>query len=296
MAYKDSLFRSIFGNEKSALGLYNAVHGTSLRAEETEVEIATLGEILWTSGKNDLAFTLGGALVVIVEHQSSINENMPYRMLQYVCRLFENAIEDKNSVYRRARVMRRRPRFIIFYNGAAPFPDRKTMLLSESYLPALAGYDGIALELEIEVYNINDGRNSAILEACADLKGYAFFVARARFHERDLKAQGGLTSKEITIEAIRRAIRDCKDAGLLTEYWDKLTNEEMNMLANDWNMETALEVRGEEEFERGVEKGRESGRMEIAMNALAEGLPLGVIQKLTGLDTQTITGLSQRAP
>ena len=72
------------------------------------------------------------------------------------------------------------------------------------------------------------------------------------------------------------------------------------MLANDWNMETALEVRGEEEFERGVEKGMERGmekrEMEIAMNALAEGLPLGVIQKLTGLDTQTITSLSRRAP
>jgi len=50
--------------------------------------------------------------------------------------------------------------------------------------------------------------------------------------------------------------------------------EEMNMLANDWNMETALEVRGEEEFERGMEKGMERGMEKgietVAMNALAE--------------------------
>jgi len=36
------------------------------------------------------------------EHQSTINENMPYRMLQYVCRLFEKGIEDKKAVYRQA--------------------------------------------------------------------------------------------------------------------------------------------------------------------------------------------------
>jgi len=70
----------------------------------------------------------------------------------------------------------------------------------------------------------------------------------------------------------------------------------MNMLANDWNMETALEVRGEEEFERGMEEGKENGKMEIAMNAITKGLPFELIRELTGLDTQTITSLSQRAP
>jgi len=43
-------------------------------------------------------------------------------------------------------------------------------------------------------------------------------------------------------------------------------------------------------------EGRERGRETIAVNALTEGLPVGVIQKITGLDTATITSLAQRAP
>ena len=59
------------------------------------------------------------------------------------------------------------------------------------------------------------------------------------------------------------------------------------MLANEWDMQTALEVEREEGFEKGVET--------VAVNALAKGLPFELIRELTGLDTETITGLSQRA-
>ena len=313
MAYKDSLFRSIFNNEKSALALYSAVCGAtlgsasaanddSLGSKSAEVVMTTLSETLWTPRKNDLSFTVNGSLVVIAEHQSTVNENMPYRMLQYVCRLFENGIADKKAVYRQALVKHPRPRFIVFFNGAAEFPDRKKMRLSDAFEP-VPGYDGASLELEIDVYNVNEGRNRSILEACGELKGYAYFVSRARRHEKELAAQGlannGLDRRDITLKAIRLAIRDCKEAGLLREFWERLSQEEINMLANEWDMETALEVREEEGFERGVQKGMERGmergRETIALNALAEGLPVGMIQKLTGLDTATITSLSQRA-
>jgi len=304
MAYKDSLFRSIFGNKASALALYNAVQGTNLDVRDTGIVINTLNETLWTPRKNDLSFLVDRRLVVIAEHQSTINENMPYRMLQYVCRLFENSLEDKKAVYRQKPVRHPRPWFAVLLNGNAEFPDHKKLRLSDSFEPSPdLGFGGIALELEIDVYNINDGRNRSILESCGELKGYAFFVARAKLHERELKARNDVPSRgEITLGAIRLAIRDCRNAGLLTEFWDKMSQEEINMLANEWDMETALEVRREEGFEDGVERGVklglergvEQGVEKTALNALAEGLPMGVIQKITGLDTETITGLAQR--
>ena len=67
------------------------------------------------------------------------------------------------------------------------------------------------------------------------------------------------------------------------------------MLANEWDMATALEVREEEGFERGVRLGEERGVETIAANALAKGLPFELIRELTGLDAETITGLSKRA-
>jgi len=78
---------------------------------------------------------------------------------------------------------------------------------------------------------------------------------------------------------------------LLREFWEKLSQEEMGMLANDWDMKTALEV----EREEGYEKGREERDVEIARNALAKGYSLETIRDITGLDTETITGLSQGA-
>jgi len=303
MAYKDSLFRSIFGNAKSALALYNALHGTSHDPRDTEVVMNTLNETLWTPRRNDLSFLINRSLVVVAEHQSTINENMPYRMLQYVCRLFENGLENKKAVYRRALVKHARPRFIVLMNSTAAFPDHKKMRLSDSF-ERVAGFDGVTLELEIDVYNVNAGRNSSILEACAELKGYAYFVHRVRAHEKELVARGEKPSDEETIKAaIRLAIQDCKNADLLREFWENMSQEELNMLTNEWDMETALEVREEEGFERGVgvgvkrgmEKGMERGMETAAINALAKGLPFELIREITGLDTETITGLSQRA-
>ena len=80
------------------------------------------------------------------------------------------------------------------------------------------------------------------------------------------------------------------------------------MLFNEWNLEEALEVEHEEGFEEGhevgleagrkagLEEGREAGfeegREEIARNALAEGMNLEIIRKITGLDAETILGFA----
>jgi len=74
------------------------------------------------------------------------------------------------------------------------------------------------------------------------------------------------------------------------------------MLANEWDMETALEVSREEGFERGVgvgmekgiEKGMGIGMETVAVNALAKGYSIEQVYEITGLDTETITSLSQR--
>jgi hypothetical protein len=48
-------------------------------------------------------------------------------------------------------------------------------------------------------------------------------------------------------------------------------------------------VREEDRYNRGLEEGRE----ETARKALAEGLPLEIIRKITGLDPETIQRLAR---
>jgi predicted transposase/invertase (TIGR01784 family) len=72
------------------------------------------------------------------------------------------------------------------------------------------------------------------------------------------------------------------------------------MLFTEWNWDDALAVRfeeGQEEgwakgLERGLEKGLEKGREEIARNALMEGFSMETIQKITGLDIETIRNIA----
>ena len=60
MAYKDSLFRSLFSNEKAALALFNALHGTNYQEQNTDISINTLEESMLTLHRNDLSFLVSG--------------------------------------------------------------------------------------------------------------------------------------------------------------------------------------------------------------------------------------------
>jgi hypothetical protein len=59
------------------------------------------------------------------------------------------------------------------------------------------------------------------------------------------------------------------------------------MLMTEWNWDDALAVR----YEEGLEEGEENKALEIAINALAEGSTSEFVQKITGLDMDTIEGL-----
>jgi len=55
----------------------------------TKVKIVTLSDVLYMEQLNDISFVIDGKLVVLIEHQSSINENMPLRMLMCIAREYE---------------------------------------------------------------------------------------------------------------------------------------------------------------------------------------------------------------
>ena len=66
------------------------------------------------------------------------------------------------------------------------------------------------------------------------------------------------------------------------------------MLMTEWNWDDALAVRYEEGMEKGREEGIERGIEQTARNALAEGASIGFVQKITGLDIETIKKLGMR--
>jgi predicted transposase/invertase (TIGR01784 family) len=75
------------------------------------------------------------------------------------------------------------------------------------------------------------------------------------------------------------------------------------MLTTEWNWDDAKRIWQEEAREEGYEEGlkeaREEGRkevsFEVAKKALSKGLSLEIIQRLTGLDAETINSLCSTA-
>jgi len=267
--YKDTVFTSLFNDKKRLLELYNAIEGTSY-TNPNLVEINTLSGVLFTNRRNDISFIIDGKIVVLVEHQSSINENMPFRMLLYCARSYE-MITTKKDIYRQSLIKIPRPEFIVFYNGKAKFPEQKTLKLSDAFIQTNSkGKRLSSLELEVRVVNINKGHNVSILRKSKTLSAYSDFIAKVReFESKDCKIE----------EAIRKAISYCIGKGILRDYLRKHSSEVVNMLlATEFNMEDAIAVAKEEGEAKGEVKG-----MKKLLALWEKGVPLAEAKRKLGL-------------
>jgi hypothetical protein len=248
--YKDSLFSWLFSDPDTLRELYGALEGVTL-GPDIPVTINTLEGVLFKARMNDISFVIGSRVVVLIEHQSTINENMPLRLLLYIAKIYESLTGAKD-IYRERLIKLPRPEFIVLYNGAAPYADEKTLRLSEAFHEAsglvFRPKGEVCLELEVKVYNINEGHNGRIVKRSKTLEGYSEFVGTVR------KKEKGGAGRE---EAIKGAVRECIERGVLKDFLESHAGEVVNMLMTEWNWEDAREVWEEEAREEGREEGRE---------------------------------------
>ena len=98
---KNSVFVDLFYENESAaendIALYNALHDEPLPLGTT-VEKIRVGNELYMNFKNDVSFGLGGKLLVLAEHQSAVNENMPHLSDSYMINDDEPMLELKVKV------------------------------------------------------------------------------------------------------------------------------------------------------------------------------------------------------
>jgi len=279
--YKSSVFSSLFSDPDVLRELYCALQGVTI-PDDVPVTINTLQDVLYLDRVNDISFAIGDKLVILIEHQSTINPNMCLRLLMYITRVYEKILEGDRKIYGTKRIPIPRPEFFVLYNGTAEYPDEQALKLSDMYESSaslgLPDKSRPSLELEVRVININQGRNGGIVKRCRTLAGYSAFVGKVQEYEREKLGRE---------EAIKRAVKYCLEHDILKEFLTENATEVMNMLTTEWNWDDALAVRYEE--------GREKEREEVARNALAEGATFDFIKKITGLDMETIEGLASNA-
>ena len=277
--YKDSVFVDLFSEDEKAkenfLSLYNALHDTAL--EDTEqLKNIRLDQVLYMTFYNDVSYLVGNKIIVLAEHQSTINPNMPLRCLEYVSRLYETLFESKEK-YSRKLLKIPTPEFYVFYNGEEPFPCDKTLKLSDAFIEKTTE---TSLDLIVKVININRQNRHPILEKCKTMQEYSIFVETVR-KWKEIDTQNGF----------QKAVEECISNDILREYLKRKTKEVLNMLLAEYDYETDIAVQRAEEREIAFAEGAYQNKLETAAAFKRLGLDIAKIAQGTGLSREEIENL-----
>ncbi len=288
--YKDSVFRMIFSEKDKLIELYNAIFDTDY-TEDDSVDITTIEDVIFKTMKNDISFVMDGKFVLLIEHQSSINNNMCLRDLLYADGLIRRMIDPKD-LYKEAPVKIPNPKFVVLYNGErymSPFDEKK---LSDNFLNEEPEY---SLQLKLDVYNINIDAGSKLLEKSPTLKQYSMFVERVRRYSKNKET---LNERDM-VEIMESCIKD----GILPEFLSKYGREAVGMMFKELTQEEAREMSRQDGYDLGIEKGIEQGRsegeasgrtaekLEMAKMMKSDNEPIEKISKYTGLSIEEIEKL-----
>ncbi|MDE7177571.1 MAG: hypothetical protein K2O59_07105 [Lachnospiraceae bacterium] len=241
-SYKDTVFRMIFREKKNLLSLYNALNGTAYQNVE-DLEITTLENAVYMNYKNDISFVFDFELL-LYEHQSTCNPNMPLRDLLYVTRVLQNLIKDEN-LYSKSLIRIPTPRFVVFYNGTDLQPEQQILYLSNAFEKK---QDEPSLELAVTVYNINLGHNHELLDACRLLKEYAQYVEQVRIFARKMPFS----------EAVEEAVDYCISNGILADFLAKNRAEAIAVSIFEYDEEKHIKSERKEWREIGRKEGSDN--------------------------------------
>ncbi len=249
--YKSSIFTLLFSDKEKLMSLFSAISGEQIDSPD-EITINTLTDEngykngIFTKMKNDLSFIIHDTQNMY-EHQSTWSDNMPVRMLLYYAELLKKK-HPLRSLYKSSSVNLATPTFIVFYNGESRKDafEEMTLNLSSHFLRK---EKKPSIELTVKVYNINEGHNKELMEACKTLSEYATFVEMSR---NALK--GARTADEKT-RAMNEVLDKCVEQGILADFIRE--HKEVILMSNVLEFDEKLweEAIREESFEDGFDQG-----------------------------------------
>ena len=110
--------------------------------------------------KNDVSFVLYDELL-LYEHQSTKNPNLPLRNLFYVSDVYSELTKDL-FLYGSVPVQIPEPKFVVFYNGLENMQERDVYTLSSLYAKKA---ENTSLELETIVLNEYEVYNTILMDS-----------------------------------------------------------------------------------------------------------------------------------
>ncbi|MCR5045004.1 MAG: hypothetical protein K6A42_00315 [Treponema sp.] len=286
---KSGVFADLFCDDekdgkKNFLSLYNAIHGTNLTLENTKLERKQIPQAIYKTFDTDISVLVNGRLFVLIEHQSTPNENIPLRCLEYYVHLLYGIVPARFR-YREPLYKIPAPEFYVFYNGRREQkqkPEReRTMRLSDAFIEP---QDEPTCEVEVKFANIGgeEGKNLPVVQNCAIMKEYCEFMEIVAHRRSEL---GTYPPDEALIECYDKAISEAISKGILVDYLSRKATEVRNMFVGEYDYDTDIKVH--------EEVAREQKALEDARNFLNEGIAPEVISRCVGLPLEQVLELQK---
>lgn len=201
---KDSVFTNLFQDKKYLLQLYKALHPEDCSVTEDEIADITIKHVLIDADYNDLGFSIGNRLIVLVESQSTWTLNIIIRALMYLTQTYHDYFKRTNqNLYGSKKVNMPKPElYVIFTGDRKDIPD--TISLSKEFFGGVK----VAIDAEVKVlYQENE----------EDIIGQYIIFSKVYNEQRKLFGN--------TKQAVMETIHICKDRNVLKEYLENKEQE-----------------------------------------------------------------------
>jgi len=270
---KDSVFTDLFQNKKYLLQLYKALHPEDSEVTEDALADITIKHVLIDGDYNDLGFSVGNRLMVLVESQSTWTYNIIIRALMYLVQTYHDYFKRTNqNLYGSKKVTMPRPELYVIYTGNRKrVPD--TISLSKEFF---AG-EKISIDAEVKVlYQENEN----------DIIGQ--YIIFTKVYNEQRKKYGA------TKEAILETIRICKDRNVLKEYLESREKEVVDMMMTLFDDEQILKAYTKDIEDNATQKMAKSTAIKLirkgkmSLEEIAECVPTLSMEELRELEAEVL--------
>lgn len=262
---KDSVFTNLFQDKKYLLQLYKALHPEDCNVTEDEIADVTIKHVLVDADYNDLGFSVGERLMILVECQSTWTVNIIIRALMYLMQTYHDYFKRTNqNLYGSKKVNMPIPELYVIFTGERKnIPD--TISLSKEFFSGIK----IAIDAEVKIlYQENE----------KDIIGQYIIFSKVYNEQRKLYGK--------TKQAVTETIRICKNRNVLKEYLESREQEVVDIMMTLFDDEQVLKayakdiedtVKTETERKTAIETAKrliKKGKM--TLEDIAECVPLSL--------------------
>ena len=249
----DNVFTDLFRRKRWLLELYRELHPEDKITTIHDVVLDTLTRILTNQEYNDLSFIVRNHYMILVEAQSTWNDNILIRLPKYYFQILDQYLTSTEQNLLGEKVTIPIPEFYVVYTGD-PSKVPKDPRLVVQFFDINEDLDSLPTYLDIKAVILTAGKfKGSILDQ---------YISFSRNYREASK------TTQWTRENILKFIVECQTANILSDYLEMRKEEVIDMVLtlNDCNL--GVFRYGEGRYNEGKNEGKNEGIYETKRDSI----------------------------